>query len=263
MALSNALLTRWSGGWLWVEDAASIAEHGRREAFLSLGQAASEAEAQRLAEAALATSAQPQVSVQTSIEPAGGDVPYDDFGVGDTVTVPDQRGRPSERRVLALTVTEDQEGNPTYVPELATVVEAQARRQARTLKRMANGTLGGASASASAVVPPVPRAQAQRPETAAWGDEVVGTGESPPWPWHTGGTLFLFVTTLTAAGTTDTVADLTLNGLVVATATILAGDLVGTPVQLAEAVAPLDLSTVQVTSAGSGASGFGAFAYKL
>lgn len=262
MTLSNALLTRWSGGWLWVEDAASIASNGRREAFLSLGQAASEAEATRLAQAALTLTAEPQVSVQTSIEPAGGDAPYDDFNVGDTVTVPGAQGGTAQRRVLALTVAEDGEGNPVYVPELESVVEAEGRRQARALKRMANGTLGGTSASASPARALAKREQAQRLETAAWGTESITAAESPPWPWKTGGTLYLFVATLTTAGTTATVVDLTLNGSVVATATIAAGAFASTPEQIAEAVAPLDTSTVVVTSVGTGAAGLGAFAYK-
>lgn len=116
--MANALLVRWADGYMEVTDAASITAVGRHEEFLSLGNAKSTEEATRAAEAALANIVSPE-RITAQVEPAGGDEPYADWGVGDTVTVPDSTGSPVTRRVTSITVGEDEEGEPIYVPELA------------------------------------------------------------------------------------------------------------------------------------------------
>lgn len=118
----NALLVRWSEGWLEVEDAASILAHDRHEDFLSVGDAQSAAEAERVAVAVLAVRAWPSEETVVGIEPDGdGDVPYLDFGVGDVITVPDSSGVPTLCRVVGITVTADEEGFPVYAPTVQPV----------------------------------------------------------------------------------------------------------------------------------------------
>lgn len=117
--VTNALLVRWSGGYVVVSDAASITAHGRHEDFLSAGDAQSQAEAQRIALGLLASMAWPGEDIAIAVEPAGADdVPYADFVVGDNVVAPDAAGASRSWRVHSITVTEDAEGNAIYVPEL-------------------------------------------------------------------------------------------------------------------------------------------------
>lgn len=150
MGLANALLVRYASGYLWVEDAASIAQWERREGYVTLGQVESPAEATRIATAILADRAQPAVSISAGLEPSGaGDDPYDDFGVGEYVTAPDEDGSPASLRLVSLTVAEDEEGNPTFAPELQTLADVRDQTLQRWLKRMSNGTLGGTVQSAS------------------------------------------------------------------------------------------------------------------
>lgn len=149
MALVNALLVRYATGYVWVEDAGSIATHDRREGFLTLGAASSLSEAERTGAAILAQRLDPEVGVSVAMEVNGGVEPFVDFAVADWITVPDEDGTPASMRVMAVTVTEDEEGNPIYVPELRTLAQEQEQRIARWLKRMTNGTLGGTVESAS------------------------------------------------------------------------------------------------------------------
>lgn len=149
MALVNAVLVRYATGYLWVEDAGSISSYGRREGFLSLGSASSSGEAQRTGEAILAQRSTPEVAVSAGMEPVGGVAPYASFDVADHINVPDETGTPASMRVVAVTVSEDDEGNPIYVPELQTLNQELDQRLAQALKAMGNGTLGGTALSAS------------------------------------------------------------------------------------------------------------------
>jgi hypothetical protein len=117
--VTNAFLVRWAQGWMEVADAASVTAHGRHEAFLSLGHANTSDEATRVASAILARLAWPSERTAVAIEPTGtDDVPYVHVVTGDTVMVPDWTGTPAPMRWMGVTVTEDDEGNPYFVPEL-------------------------------------------------------------------------------------------------------------------------------------------------
>lgn len=121
--VTNALLVRWSGGWLEVEDAPSVTAHGRHEDYLSAGDADSEAEAERIALGLLARLAWPSEEITVELEPTGvSDRPYVHFETGDTVIAPDSEGNATTWRVKGFTVTEDGEGNARYVPELVSDV---------------------------------------------------------------------------------------------------------------------------------------------
>lgn len=119
MRVTNALLVRWSAGYITVTDAPSIAAHGRHEDFLSAGDAQSTDEAERLALGLLSRWAWPSDDITIAIEPTGtDDVPYADFVTGDTVVAPGSTGTPQTWRVKGITVAEDEEGNAIFVPEL-------------------------------------------------------------------------------------------------------------------------------------------------
>jgi hypothetical protein len=114
----SVALGRWAGGWHEVPDAVLIAANGRREGFLSSGDAQSVAELERIGSGLIAGMGAPAERIRLAVEPVASDVPYDDFGIGDTLTAPNHLGAATTWRVKGITVTEDPEGNPFYVPEL-------------------------------------------------------------------------------------------------------------------------------------------------
>lgn len=114
--MKNAFLIRWLDGYTEVVDAASIAATDRLEDLVAMGNASIE-DATRAVTARLSQLVAPE-RITVAIEPAGGDSPYVDWDLGDDVTVPDHTGAPVARRVLGITVSEDPEGNPFFIPEL-------------------------------------------------------------------------------------------------------------------------------------------------
>ncbi len=146
----NTLLVRWEGGWLERKDLTSIAAVGRIEARLDLGAITSLPEAIRVADSQLAEFARERTQTDVGIFPAGSDVPYVDFSVGDTITI-----EGVSHRVLGLTVSVDQAtGRPIYIPTLNTdVVLGPEERIFQMIRRMADWSLGGRSKVAR---PPVP-----------------------------------------------------------------------------------------------------------
>lgn len=153
----NALLVRWQGGWIETTDTDGITAAGRREAFLSLGAIQSAYEAGVTADRQLAVFADTRSAVTADLEPIStADTPYLAFQVGDTITVPDEAGDPTEERLRALTVSMDEDGNITYVPELRDRIADLEQRRDQALKKMDNGTLRGQSRVSSPVSSPLP-----------------------------------------------------------------------------------------------------------
>jgi hypothetical protein len=142
----NALLVRYAGGWHEVTDPAAITTHGRREALLGVGALPSTPEVERVARQQLAHNAAPKVAIAAGYQPRTADeLPYLSWAVGDTVTLPGMDGTPRAERVVALTVSEDDDGRVTFAPELADVAMSAIARWEQALKKMADGTLGGTS----------------------------------------------------------------------------------------------------------------------
>ena len=116
----TATLDRWAGGWHESSNAGLVAAHGRLEGFFSNGDAPSTEEATRAAEKIIARLGAPSERITLAIEPAGSDFPFLHFVTGDGVTAPNSEGVVSAWRTRGITVTEDPEGNPIYVPEIET-----------------------------------------------------------------------------------------------------------------------------------------------
>lgn len=259
MSLTNALLVRWglppATGYTWVVDQPSIDTYGRREAYLS-SSAMSEAEAERIATALLVDRAVPQVSTQATLEPEAADAPYVDFVVGDWVTAPALGGGTESVRVVSLTVTTDDEGNPVFVPELGTVAEERDRANQRALKRMANGSLGGTTESSSTARSPLPTRR--KLPTAPIGPfsipgAVIVAVSGRYYP-PTNVLALRLIASVAVAGSTDTTVVLYRNDISVATVTIAAGDLLASVVvDVTYGVG--DYATVASTAAGTDAVG--------
>lgn len=257
MPLVNAYMVRWAGAYTWVEDAGSIASHGRREGYLTTA-AGSVDEAVRVGEAILSVSAQPEVVTTASIEPQGGDEPYINFQVGDLVTIPDETGTPVAMRVRSVSVTTDPEGNPVYVPELGSMAEERAQRVQRWLKRMANGTIGGSVESASPAPPlPAPKgAKSKAQDPIVFSNPTMTIAMSGRYHTTGAGRVVEVHGSLEEAGTTDTVFDVYEFGvLVVPNVTILAGDFDVTVTVDIPFHSKVSYFNVALTAAGAGASG--------
>lgn len=100
----GAFLLRWKDGWAERTKSTSISAYGRREALLEIGAPTSIEEIYRLADKQFKYFADPRTTINTRIAPVlGGDEPYIDYLVGDSITTPD-----GTERVLAITMQEDQ-----------------------------------------------------------------------------------------------------------------------------------------------------------
>lgn len=149
---ANALLVRWAGGWSEVRDDASIAANGRREALLGLGAVHGRDEMERMARAQLVTYAETRTEVACDLKPVSlDDMPYLGFGVGDTITVPTREGGTAQDRVMALTVSEDDDGVLSFAPEINDVILRRPERTSQAIKKMVDGTMQGDSRIATPV----------------------------------------------------------------------------------------------------------------
>ncbi len=151
-AIRNALLIETPTAWLERTEGASISAHGRREAFLSLGNVNSSDQVDRASASVFQRSAEPAEAKTLAVTDKEGQRPYVDWGVGDWVLAPDETGALERFRVRAMTVTETETGQPQFVPELATITQELEERLQRWLAAMERGTMGG---TASAVAEPV------------------------------------------------------------------------------------------------------------
>lgn len=163
----DALLVRWAGGWTEAVDDDAVETYGRRETLLSLGAVQSYDEAGRIADRQLDKFAEPRTGIVAGIKPVDDtDYPYLAFRVGDTVEIPDRDGEPSSERVIAIAVSEDDDGIVTYAPTFKDPLLDDEERWDQTMEKMADGTFRGDSQVATPVAsttyptptccPPVP-----------------------------------------------------------------------------------------------------------
>lgn len=146
---TNALLGRWSGGWVEAVDAAAVAAQGRREAFVSVGAAQTAAEATAILVAQLADLAKVREGVTVETDPVDAAYPYLTYLVGDTIDVADEALALQPTRVNAISMTEDDDGEVTWAPEAGDLLLGEAEAFNAALKKMANGTLSGRVAAST------------------------------------------------------------------------------------------------------------------
>ena len=138
----NRLLVKYPDGYIVVEDAVDIAARGAVEGFLTLRLETFDA-AYAEATSTLAAIADRLTAIVVGVEPTTGDVPYTDFGLGDTVTVPDRDGSPVVQRVVGMSVSEDDQGEVLFAPEINAVVPVAAAETQALLRRIGEN-FGGA-----------------------------------------------------------------------------------------------------------------------
>lgn len=153
---TNAFLIRYANGWHEATSPTSITAHGRREGFLSLGAIAAIREAEAIAAQHFAVFGDTRTQITATQDPIGdSETPYvhTAYVPGATVVVPDVNGSPTAEPVKAITVTEDDDGNLLFSPELGDFILDAEQRFDVQVKKMTDGTLGGYSPQASPAAP--------------------------------------------------------------------------------------------------------------
>jgi hypothetical protein len=118
--ITNAAIVKTRGGFVEVVDTASVALHGRREDRLDLASTTSTASALASAEELLSARAYPALNTDgdnTEIIPWAGAEPYKDFGIGDSISVPDGDGGYVPATVMAFSYSVTQ-SSESWQPEL-------------------------------------------------------------------------------------------------------------------------------------------------
>lgn len=185
--IKNAILTRYEGGYRSDTDATSISANGRRESFLSLSSTANSASTAASISAYLSLLDSGLPVVRTQLLPrtpqttpyAGG------WAVGCSITVP----RPSNSNtgeamyVRSMTVTEDNEGNLDFTPELQNFEATRLQRADQQLDQLNAGTLNGRSAAATIAGDLDPDVRAGRVRTIeqTFTKDTLEASVSPPW----------------------------------------------------------------------------------
>ncbi len=147
--IKNNLLIQTDEGWIQrTASAASIEKYGRIEGSLQVsGTAAAGAV---VAKAVFNQRAQAEEGA--SYELVVGDlIPKTDFNVGDWVLAPDRSGNPVARRVMSLSVTEDESGNPVWTIEFDTIFRDNEDKINRIISKLGGGGASTSSGSAKAV----------------------------------------------------------------------------------------------------------------
>ena len=111
----TALLVRWAGGHIEVEDPNAYSPGVREEGCLRAGDSQYAADARELAEAILIRMADRDERITAAVE--GAFSPQ----IGDTLTAPDSTGTASTWRVVGVTYGHDEEGNVIRTPRLVLV----------------------------------------------------------------------------------------------------------------------------------------------
>ena len=132
--VKNDFLLQYEGGWTSWRDRKSTRTYGDREAYISLGNIKQAKEAQNLMRrvaqgisSAIQRAGTSDLRTIKEDTPDGGLIavsgrrPFLDFGVGDVVQAPNSQGTMVPHRVLSLSLTEDDDGNLTFDPELEEV----------------------------------------------------------------------------------------------------------------------------------------------
>lgn len=151
----HSLLVRYKGGYFVKEATGGTGPGGR--GYLELGQVEDRDEAEDIAYWELERLKHPLSRITADADPratAVTDRVYLGWNVGDYVNTIDETGAPTTVRVRQIDVTQDDEsGEITVLPRLASRLEEYDARLARIIRRRLNGTLDGRSASTAAASP--------------------------------------------------------------------------------------------------------------
>lgn len=123
---TTVALVRWYGGWTEIENDSGVTNFGRREGFFSYGAQQSVEEVTRLARAELSGMfAKNREQMTAEHRPATlSETPYvGGYKPSDRVISDDFDGTPTLFPVLSLAVTEDVEGQLSFVPSVGDIID--------------------------------------------------------------------------------------------------------------------------------------------
>lgn len=251
--LQSALLIRTNDGW--IEEVNSGTGIRRRESYLSLGSSTNDTHTVNVAVAAFDKAGVPQESWSAKALDASGHLPFHDFSVGDWVLGPDEDGDLVKQRVIAITLTQDSDGNVFYIPQLNDTRHAQAKRTRRWLKSMAKGTAAGRVANASPHAAQAGAVDDSSPVEIpiSHAGALTSNVSTPYTPWSDA-TLIEVMVSLGTTASTDTILTVYQNGSSIGTVTIPAGQDTASGDFNDGFTANVDKLTVQVTTIGTGAA---------
>lgn len=170
----TGLLLRWKHGYATVTDediavtvngeaveirgeALTVGAGAYTWGYLSLGSVETESEAKRIGgqELLKVKGTRDQISLGADPDPA---LPANAYGsgwnVGDYVLTLNRASVNEAARVLQVSITEDDNGAMSVLPDLSSLLEQYEVRTQRWLTRMADGTLNGSSLVASPIITP-------------------------------------------------------------------------------------------------------------
>lgn len=100
--IRNVAQAQYGGGWIGATDNTSITAYGKRAMGLSLGDAGTADQAQQIADDSLIDLAWPQLTIPLEATSVVGPQPWDDFNLGDTISVPGFLTGQIDARVLSI-----------------------------------------------------------------------------------------------------------------------------------------------------------------
>jgi hypothetical protein len=252
------LLVRWERGYREVVDAGLVATYGERGGFLALGAVRSSAAVDDQAAAVLARMAANTTQTKVGYNAAHrAEEPYKGFAPGDYLPTPTEDGPTEGQRVMEVRTSRSAAGRPLFDVTLDSVLVQRAKRTEVTLRRLASGTIGGRSSTATVPIQPRP-VQPPEPKELDWsypGTVVVLDGSRKGFA-RAVRVSELRVELKTASSSGDVTVVLRRNGTNVATVTVPAGSNESyTPIaNLVLQQRPIHYLTAHVTSAGTDAA---------
>lgn len=144
---ANALLVQWAKGNVWVEDTGEITAYGSRVEDLYATDAATLADAERLGRVELARRViGAQSAILITVEPRDTtEAPYEGFGIGDYVSVPDLDGDPTSVQVLSIAAQQGDDGFATWRMECNARWRSPAQEATDLLRSIGGKSLGSAA----------------------------------------------------------------------------------------------------------------------
>jgi hypothetical protein len=257
----NQTLIRTANGWIERTDPTSIATHGARGGYLELGAVDGTSEANRIADALMASRSAPNFSTSATLAPHDDDAtPYRGYLLGDTIDVPNESDLDEPMRLRSITMQESQDGEITWPVQLRDLQLELEERHEVWLRRMADGAaLGGARVSSPVGTPP-PATQQVTALTVAefsYDNSTLAASLSPRRPAAASGNMVEIVAEVTTPGSTATVVRVLLNGATLGSnLTVPAGEeQAEIPLVIVPVRANVDKLQVEIITAGTGAEG--------
>jgi len=133
--IRNALAVKYSNGFLFTNDAVSIAERRRREAVIDAQDAGNAANALNYGNAILEYSKDSKVEKSVQVYDGVGVRVFIDYGLGDYITI-DKNGTEAIYRIRSLQLSWDDDEKASVVVGLNSIILENEIRMARNLKKL-------------------------------------------------------------------------------------------------------------------------------